>query len=224
VWTALFRPIHASGPALEVTGMIDVALWGSGKDYLHGAALQRQRQSYHETFVRWVAVESPRVHEQVAAFEQDVRGRFVIGVHRRAPVPMVHNLQQDGRVPDVERFIDAVAAAADAHGADCLVFLATDDADAVASFRQAFGARLLTREGVRRTTADGVEVHYGDWSQVSRVDAEDVLIDTLLLARCDVLFHASSSVSTVAAILHPAMPAIRVGGDAISDALGFPQT
>jgi hypothetical protein len=37
-----------------------------------------------------------------------------------------------------------------------------------------------------------------------------VLIDALLLARCDVLLHASSSVSTLAGLLNPALCLVRV--------------
>ena len=82
-------------------------------------------------------------------------------------------------------------------------------ADAVDGFKRAFGCRLILRENVQRTTSDAAEVHYRDWNRLSITDAEDVLVDTMLLSKCDVLVHASSSVSTVASIMNPALTLIR---------------
>ena len=88
---------------------------------------------------------------------------------------------------------------------DYSVYLATDDADAVRAFKSAFGVKLIVREDVQRTTADAAEVHFGEWGRLSITDAEDVLIDTVLLSKCNVLVHISSSVSTVASIFNPAL-------------------
>ena len=93
---------------------------------------------------------------------------------------------------------------------DHAIFLATDDAEAVGAFKRAFGCRLTVRDNVQRTTSDAAEVHFRDWDSLSITDAEDVLVDTLLLSKCDVLVHASSSVSTVASIMNPALTLVRV--------------
>jgi hypothetical protein len=93
---------------------------------------------------------------------------------------------------------------------DYAIFLATDDAEAVSVLNRAFGCRLIFRDNVQRTTSDGAEVHFRDWECLSITDAEDVLVDTVLLSKCDVLVHASSSVSTVASIMNPALTLIRV--------------
>ena len=93
---------------------------------------------------------------------------------------------------------------------DHAIFLATDDAEAVDVFKRAFGCRLIVRDNVQRTTSDAAEVHFRDWDRLSITDAEDVLVDTMLLAKCDVLVHASSSVSTVASIINPALTLVRI--------------
>jgi hypothetical protein len=64
---------------------------------------------------------------------------------------------------------------------------------------------LIVRENVQRTTAEAPEVHFGAWGQLSIKDAEDALIDAVLLSKCNVMVHAASSVSTVASILNPAL-------------------
>ena len=90
-----------------------------------------------------------------------------------------------------------------------MIFLATDDADAVGVFKKAFGARLIVQDSITRTTASKPEVHFSDWGRLSLSDAEDILVDTLLLARCNVLVHASSSVSTMASLLNPSLTLVR---------------
>jgi hypothetical protein len=175
--------------------------------------LKRQREVYNQTLVNWVEIVNPRVLEEVRSiYEQSLNGRFCIGIHRRVGNPLVSNLQRDGAVPSIERFVECVRAKVRSCAAtDWAVFLATDDADAAPLLRQEFGQRLVVRDQVRRTTADEAEVHFSDWGKVSLADAEDVLIDTLLLTRCDVLLHASSSVSTIAGMLNPALCLERVG-------------
>jgi len=211
VWGQLFRPVgeppkRAAYPAWR---RLDMAFWGKGKDYLTGRRLQRHREAYHSTALKWLEITSPRVLgqvEEIAARSFD--GCFCIGVHRRVGNVLVAELQKNGRIPSLESVIETVescvAIATREISPNYAVFLATDDADAVETFKRAsFGPRLVVRDDVQRTTADGAEVHFGDWGNLSITDAEDVLIDTLLLSQCNVLIHMSSSVSTVAAILNP---------------------
>jgi hypothetical protein len=73
-------------------------------------------------------------------------------------------------------------------------------------FKRAFGSRLIVRGNVQRTTSDAAEVHFTDWDRLSITNAEDVLV---LESKWDVLVHASSSVSTVASIMNPALTLIR---------------
>jgi hypothetical protein len=126
---------------------------------------------------------------------------------------MVANLQANGNIPTPQSIIQTVESliSASKRGgiSDYAVFLATDDADAVATFRDAFGSKLVLRENVQRTTAGQAEVHFGNWDKLSIRDAEDALIDTVLLSQCNVMVHASSSVATVAAIMNPGLILVR---------------
>jgi hypothetical protein len=214
VWTGLFRPLDAQPHhrCFRAVGMVDYTLWGTGKDYLKGRMLKRHRDVYNQTLVNWVEIVNPRVLEEVRRiYDRSLNGRLCIGIHRRVGNPLVSNLQGDGAVPSIERFVECARAQVRSCAAtDWAVFLATDDADAVPLLRQEFGQRLVVRDQVRRTTADEAEVHFSDWGELSLADAEDVLIDTLLLARCDVLLHASSSVSTMAGLLNPTLCLVRV--------------
>jgi hypothetical protein len=194
---------------------VDLAFWGTGKDHLMGRRLQKHRHAYHSTVLKWLEITNKQVLEQVRQIcVQFLNGRFCIGIHRRVGNARVADLQSDGRVPSLDLFIKAVEAILSKLSRDGIpdhaIFLATDDAEAVGVFKRAFGFRLIVRDNVQRTTSDAAEVHYRDWNRLSITDAEDVFVDTVLLSKCDVLVHASSSVSTVASIMNPTLTLVRV--------------
>jgi hypothetical protein len=216
IWARLFQSLGPRPPVIthQAAFLVDLAFWGTGKDHLRGRRLQKHRQVYHSTVLKWLEITNKQVLEQVRqTCEQFLDGRFCIGIHRRVGNALVANLQSDGKAPSLEWFIKAVEAILSKLSSESIrdhaIFLATDDAEAVGFFKRAFGFRLIIRENVQRTTSDAAEVHYRDWDRLSITDAEDVLVDTVLLSKCDVLVHASSSVSTVASIMNPALTLIR---------------
>lgn len=215
VWVRLFRATGApSAAAVQAAARLDLAFWGTGKDHLTGRRLKKQREVYHSTLLKWVEITNERVLAQVNEIcTRHFHGRFCIGVHRRVGNAMVADLQADGKVPSLEsivRTVESIISVATNNGTrGYAVYLATDDAEAVGALRSAFGQKLIVRENVQRTTADGTEVHFRDWDQVSTTDAEDALIDAVLLSQCNVMVHTSSSVSTVASIMNPALLLVR---------------
>jgi len=216
IWAQLFQAVGAPSAATahQATSRLDLAFWGTGKDHLKGRRLQKQREVYHAIALKWLEITNQRVLAQVEEIcAQHFHGRFCIGIHRRVGNALVADLQADGRVPSPESIIRTVESiipvAKDSGASDYVVYLATDDAQAVSAFRDAFGQKLMVREGVQRTTADAPEVHFSDWGRLSIADAEDALIDTVLLSQCNVMVHSSSSVSTVASIMNPALLLVR---------------
>jgi hypothetical protein len=213
VWAGLFRPIGANlqPDAYPSDGPVDWAFWGTGKDHLSGTCLQKHRQAYHLTIAKWIEITNQSVLERTKQiYDESLKGRFCLGIHRRVGNSGVANLQKDGQTPSLHTLLTVCNRALQAAAAsDPVVFLATDDADAVDAFKGAFGSRLIVQDRVKRTTALRREVHFSDWGKLSLSDAEDVLVDTLLLSRCDLLIHASSSVSTMASLFNPHVPLIR---------------
>ncbi len=217
IWARLFRSLGPRPPAIahQAAWRVDLALWGTGRDHLTGRRLQKHRRVYHSTVTKWLEITNAQVLEQVCQTRlQFLEGRYCIGIHRRVGNAMVADLQSDGKVPSLEMFIRAVEAILSLLTkealADHAIFLATDDAEAVCELKRAFGSRLIVRDNVQRTTSDAAEIHFRDWARLSITDAEDVLVDALLLSKCDVLVHASSSVSTVASIINPALTLVRL--------------
>ena len=215
VWSGLFRPIgiNSQPDAFRADYAVDFALWGTGKDHLSGKALQNQRRAYHRTIAKWIEISNQNVLSRTHRTHADLfKGRFCLGIHRRVGNAGVANLQKDGRVPSLNTLLTRCDELLQqpSGSTDARIFLATDDADAVDAFKGAFGSRLIIQDNVKRTTASKREVHHSDWRTLSLADAEDVLVDTLLLSRCNVLVHASSSVSTMASLLNPNLTLIRV--------------
>lgn len=213
VWDGLFRSLGqpATGEPFLADRPVDLTLWGTGKDSLGGRAVRRQRAEYHRTLAARVTVANARVRDEVSSLQARASDRFRIGLHRRVPNAAVPNVHRDGKVPSLQAFIDTVRAVLPRAGnREWLVILATDDLTSVNALREVFGERLIVREGIQRTTPADVEVHYQEWGHLSLRDAEDVLIDTLLLASCNVLLHTSSSITTAAALLNPSLELVRV--------------
>jgi hypothetical protein len=217
IWARLFRTLGPRPPAIthRAAWRVDLAFWGTGRDHLMGIRLQEHRDVYHSTVLKWLEITNEQVLEQVRqTCVQFLDGRFCIGIHRRVGNARVADLQSDGEAPSLEMFIRAVETILSLLMKEAIVdhaiFLATDDAEALGVFKRAFGSRLIVRDNVQRTTSDAAEVHFRDWDRLSITDAEDVLVDTVLLSKCDVLVHASSSVSTVASIMNPALTLVRI--------------
>ncbi len=224
VWSQLFQPVGRRAPrsAYSAGTTIDYTLWGTGKEYLRGRALERHRQAYHATVAKWLRVDNQLVRERIRQLSHSFPPDCLrIGVHRRVGNPMVANLQRDGIVPPLHRFVATIEAILEAEGRpNYKVFLATDDAEAALLFKATYGDRLILQDAVQRTTADELEVHLRKWGQLSIADAVDVLVDAILLADCHVLVHVSSSVSTFAGLVNPDLTLVRVS---VQDAaIGLP--
>jgi len=153
-----------------------------------------------------------RVDEICGAWESTKA--YAVGVHKRLGTPEVAACQLSQRAPAPSEFIACARAALMKVEASTrrVVFLATDDLNAVEAFIDAFppdgsgGAQLVCRSGVKRTEGglreDGVdnEVHR---SPCEAQDAEDALIDALCLARCSDLVCIDSNLSIFVALTNP---------------------
>jgi hypothetical protein len=90
---------------------------------------------------------------------------------------------------------------------DAVVFLATDNRDTEARFRDHV-PRLVVRQ--KHLPPPGLPVHLSDYGPSAVEKTRDAVIDLLLLARCDALVHPSnSSFSVVASLLSSAPAALR---------------
>ena len=226
VWGALFEPIHLNAPppsaagakqAFELRecrynrffrGHLKFALRTSR----HNAS---QRRAYNEVIRRHVKLRHPAILAELNGLGAELAGGVSIGVHKRVDTPGTQEFQGLKAVLGTAEVIAAVRVLVERLGGGAQrvtrIFLATDDATAVAPFREAFGGLLAVREGVQRvaggTNADGTynEVHIASPHnpRCTIRDAVDVLTDAMLLAQCAHVVHMDSNVSTAVALLAP---------------------
>lgn len=142
----------------------------------------------------------------------------VIGCHVRHPS---HGIEQPGRsMPTVELFQQHVIRRA-AGMKDWKVFLATDQESVVVAFKAVFGDRLIYRDASRvsldhdqKFAALSKEEQQREGHQIQHLTAadeakwstrmgDDVIVDALLLAKCDTFIHVTSNIATAVAFINP---------------------
>jgi hypothetical protein len=120
-------------------------------------------------------------------------GRFMLGVHIRLTDAAAGF--EDRQTVDLEQFFLAADSWLSEHPA-AGIFLATDEGRIVAAFEARYGARVTFQDCLRSEDGTSIHGHYdagvsGNPYQKGR----EVLIDALLLARCDYLIRTHSRVT-----------------------------
>lgn len=194
--------------------------------FLRGPHSTTRRRVYNEAAKRVLRPKAAilkRRDEALAAVPRK-RGAPLIGVHKRVDNPGTARMQLEQVMPSIEAYIEAAKRLAErlGHHDDAIFVLATDDAAAETLFQSEFPGRLICQSGLKRS-AGGVndqklprEVH-GQEGRLSPTDAEDCLVDALLLAACDAFIHADSNVTLAAGIMNPDSEAVHVR-DLVADA------
>jgi hypothetical protein len=159
----------------------------------------RWRRIYHRLFTRFIKLRPFLIQRVDGIVRDDMAGRFCVGVHYRNPQ---HAGECPRPIPEPEAFIARVRRLLPA-GRPVAVVLASDVEPAVEAFRAAFGDTLVVQPEVTRALSLAQEqLHHGA-AHPSLNLGEQVLMDCLLLARCDVLLHVVSNVATAAGFINP---------------------
>lgn len=197
----------------------------TGEDGGGSSYFASHRQQYSALCKRHIAVRHPGVLKAVEAgkaalnaaansSEQSEQKRvYKLAVHKRVSTPAVIKAQTSNSLPPTSVYIAAaqkVLAEREGEAGTGVLWLASDDIEAVGAFQAAFGDRCIVRVGVKRTSGGVCED--GRSNEVHNLaggatleDAADVLIDAMMMSECDECIHADSNVTIAAAIFNPAM-------------------
>ena len=181
------------------------------------------RRQYHNVLQRDVRLKAD-LQAGVDGFSQrHFDGRFMIAAHVRHPSHTIEQpgaaiAREDAYFNRIERELARRGVASEPWG----VFLATDQDRVVDRFKAAFGDKVVYQEGVRRTRPaedlafdrlpdaekglDGHQLQHlvaADQSKWSVDMAREVIRDAWLMARCNVLLHVVSNISTAVAYINP---------------------
>jgi len=212
LWERFFEPIPTPidprWPVVKAVGHADLKLAVVYAHYTYRFD-ETWRRRYHSAFRRYIRV-LPHIQAKVDAIHARMRGRHVIGVHMRNGGHKVEYFS--GRAVGFETYISRIQELAASLGRDWAVFLATDVGENVSRFADIFGERLIVQTGVTRqpdnpTGDNNLQIHHNNPDPALKL-GEDVLIDCLLLSKCDALVHSVSHVATAAGYMNPRMKMI----------------
>jgi hypothetical protein len=200
LWLQYFEPLPFDAfpeTRLRNRGSFDNRIGGSAA-YAMYKLFPAWRSRYHAIYQRSIHI-LPRVTDRVAAIEARWgRERFRLGVHYRNPL---HAEECPFPMPSPDTFVERARRLLP-QGRPHVVFLATDIEPAIAAFRAAFGESLVVQPNVARADGSGDQIHHSNPSP-SRDIGDQVLVDCLLLSRCDALLHVVSNIATAAGYINP---------------------
>jgi len=149
----------------------------------------------HELVKKHIKIK-PHILEKVDQFAvKEFNGHYVVGMHLRG----TDKVRKEGavRLPDdyIKKQIDAILKKRPKYK----IFLATEDSDSLSRMQALFKDRLVFWDSTRLS---GNPVHASKGCYGYKI-GEDVLIDCLLLSRCDYLLASISNVSQCALVFNP---------------------
>jgi hypothetical protein len=202
LWPRLFEPLpFHSFPdrTIEVTRFFTATMTGRAAYAMYKLDLIWRRK-YHAIYQRYIRVRPSILDEVEALYGAGMAGVYCAGVHYRHPE---HDQECLHPVPAPEAFVSRLRRLLPSYR-PWVVFLATDLEPVVEIFQRAFGPRLVIQPGVHRAASpEAPAVHDAKASEFAL--AKEVLIDTLLLARCDLMLHVTSNVATAAGYINPSL-------------------
>ncbi len=201
--------------------------------YVHAYKLYQSRdfaawrRQYHRVFAEHVRLR-PELAAEIEEFvARHLRASFLIGAHVRHPSHVME--QPNAAMAYTQVYVDRIRHTLrkrdiDAAQGDWGLFLATDQDRVVDQFRAEFGDHVVCFTDVRRTRAEE-DAQFESMSEADRSKeghqvqhlvaanpenwttrmAWEVIRDTYTLARCQLLLHVVSNISTAVAYMNPAI-------------------
>jgi len=187
-------PTYNSGDALDGTHV-----WGpflKYSDHFH----REFRFQVHDVIQRYIQIK-PHILEKVDAFyNTHMKGKRTIGIHLRGTDRNIKT-KKDGMI---EALLEAAENVADK---ECQFFIATDE-ESLLDYAKGHVQHPLLYHNSHRST-DGVPLHIGNFrEECPALLGEEVLIEALLLSKCDFFVHSLSSVAVAVLYFNPSIPSI----------------
>ena len=201
LWLRFFAPLafERHPPASSATHLFANTAMTGRRAYAMYKFDWRWRRIYNRLFRRYIAVRPAILARAEAIHARHMAGHYRIGVHCRHPD---HDSECLHRSPSLARYVAMTRSLLPA-GRSGIVFLASDYEPAVAAFRAAFGERLVMQHGIKRASGSEAEqMHHID-PDPAIASGEQVLLDALLLARCDAVIHVTSNLATAVGYMNP---------------------
>ena len=195
--------LHQRSPASIYAyyyGRYEHKMRAEGGPVYDAAWYRRMRERAHGVIARHVRLK-PHVRRKVTAAWARIRGNAtrVLGVHVRGTDKEV--IVGGGIVPPAV-YLPHIRHYLRRHGEGTRVFVATDSPSFLATLRAELGGERVVKayDAVRSESNIFLDEHS---ASTGYRKGEDVLVDALLLARCDFLLRAQSAVAEFAIYFNP---------------------
>ncbi|HNC31931.1 MAG TPA: glycosyltransferase [Cyclobacteriaceae bacterium] len=184
---------------------------------------QRWRHWYNLYFSTYVHLQEHIQSRIDEIYNKNLKGYQVVSAHIRHPS---HGIEQPGdRMPTVDLYCDIIRQTQGRNGLNehnSRIFLATDQESVVEKLREQFGEMVVCSADVARTTKED-DLHFYSLSPDKQMQegfqiqhltasnpeswstrmAEEVIMDTYLLAKGDYFIHVTSNIATAVAYINP---------------------
>jgi hypothetical protein len=189
-WEYYFEPVsalkHIPGDQIHWDFFTGSTLFGEKSIY-------NVREKAHRLIKKYIKVNAI-VQKKVDDFYNTyLAGKKVIGIHYRG----TDKCEEVKQVP-FETYIEEIN-----KYADYQIFVASDDQKFIATIKQLYKERVVAYNCCRSSDGKPIHRYKPENAQSMAQLGEDVLVEALLLSRCELLIHSLSNVSTVALYFNP---------------------
>lgn len=208
IWELFFEPLPQNqevkySKTIVINRYLDYSFTHVNAHYFYqNPDCQKIRQEYYKIYQQYVTIKPDIVDEVNHFYAEHLAGHLCIGVHKR------HWLQQH------EQYSRKAVAASDyiavikqlvATSGATKIFLATDEEDTVKLMKETFGDFLVCRSDVTRVSASALQEMHWQVKNTGFHLGKEVLIDALILAKCDIFIHGLSNISTAISFINPCL-------------------
>ncbi len=163
-----------------------------------------------------IQIKKEILDESDSFFKNNFKNKKVVGVNIRHRAGLnalgdVAHLFKEASEADYFRKIDDLLLSGYEH-----VFLATDGEENFQRYKNKYGEKLLSYSKIRSSNNRRIFFYHSEKHGkipadfTPREHGREVLVDCLLLSKCDYLIHCDSNVSTMAAFLNPNLISINI--------------
>jgi glycosyltransferase involved in cell wall biosynthesis len=184
---------------------------------------QRWRHWYHLYFSTYVHLQD-HIQKKIDDFYcANLKGYRIISAHIRHPSHVIE--QPNGRVPSIDDYCHLIKKIQGEEGMNehnSKIFLATDQESIISQVKMQFGDMVVCTSDVARVT-NSDDAHFYSLSSAEQKKeghmiqhlvaakpekwttkmAEEVIVDTYLLAKADYFLHITSNIATAVAYINP---------------------
>lgn len=184
------------------------------------------RQSINEVLKKHLKIKATILEQFLDIYEQHLNGYYCIGVHVRWGA--AHTAESPKGTPTLENYISEISNSIKQNQTSkpLKIFLATDSQEVIAKFKKHFPEQLLfylpIPRSVGRKESHLIYENAAYWishpsefhqKKPGYLGGVGVLLDCLLLSKCDVFIHSSSNIAEFVSFFSPHIQSVYIPKD-----------